>query len=97
METRPVSNRTDHLVEVRLRGKDVDHSLRRYRGIVGRKLRDCGGVGDGVEQNREDGQGRCSGGGRLIRQVDGRHVLVEEGIVWVDVKGEVGIGMELQD
>jgi hypothetical protein len=91
-----VSNRTDCLVEVGLCGKDVDRGLQRYGGVVGCELHDCGGVGDGVEWNREDGRGRRSGGRRLIGQIDGRHVVVKEGVVGVNVEGEIGVGMELQ-
>jgi hypothetical protein len=46
-----VSNCADHVVEVGLCSEDVDCGLRRYRGVVGRELCDCSGVGDGVEWN----------------------------------------------
>jgi hypothetical protein len=91
-----ISNRADRLVEVGLCGEDVDRSLRRYRGVVGRKLGDAFGVGDRVEWNGEDGRGRHSRGGRLIGQVDGRHSIVEESEVRVDVVREIGVGVELQ-
>jgi hypothetical protein len=91
-----VSNRADRLIEVGLRGEDIDCGLWRYWSVVWGKLCDCGGVGNGVEWDGEDGQGRCSGGGRLIGQVDGRHVVVEEGVVGVDVVREISVGMELQ-
>ena len=91
-----VSNCADRLVEVGLCGEDVDRSLWRYWGVVWGKLSDFGGVGDGVEQDREDGRGRRSRGGRLIGQVDGRHTVVEKGVVGVDGVREVGVGMELQ-
>ena len=60
-------------------------------------MRDGGGIGDRVEWDREVRRGRRSGGGRLIGQVDGRHAVVEEGVVGVDVEREIGVGMELQD
>jgi hypothetical protein len=50
-----IGDRTDRFIKVRLCGEDVDCSLRQYGGIVGRELRDCGRVGNGVEWNREDG------------------------------------------
>jgi hypothetical protein len=91
-----VHDRSDRLVEVGLCGEDVDRSLRQYWGVVWGELRDRSGVGDGVERDREDGRGRRSGGGRLIGQVDGRHAVVEECVVGVDVKSKVCVGMELQ-
>jgi hypothetical protein len=91
-----VSNRVDRLVEVGLCGEDVDRSLRQYWGVIWGELGDCGGIGDGVERDREDGRGRRSGGGRLIGQVDGRHVIVKKGVVGVDGVCEIGVGMELQ-
>jgi hypothetical protein len=48
-----VCNRADRLVEVWLRGEDVDRSLRRYGGVVWGELSDSFGVGDGVERDRE--------------------------------------------
>jgi hypothetical protein len=60
----------DRLVEVRLGSEDVDCSLRRDGSVIGCQLCDGGGVGDRVEWDREVRQGRRSGGGRLIGQVD---------------------------
>ena len=91
-----ISNRADRLVEVWLGGEDVDRSLRRYRGVVGGELSDSLGVGDRVEWDRESGRGRRSRGGRLIREVDGRHAVVEECKVGIDGVGEVSVRMELQ-
>jgi hypothetical protein len=61
-----VRNRSDRLVEVGLCGEDVDRGLRRHWGVVWGELCDRSGIGDRVEWDREDGRGRCSGGGRLI-------------------------------
>jgi hypothetical protein len=93
---KPVSNHADRLVEVGLCGEDVDRGLRRYWGVIWSELSDCGRVGDGVEWDREDGQGRRSRGGRLIGQVDRRHAVVKKGVAGIDDVGEIGIGMELQ-
>jgi hypothetical protein len=49
----------------------------------------------GLNGMGEDGRGRCSGGGRLIGQIDVRHAVVKKRVVGVDVKGEIGVRMEL--
>jgi hypothetical protein len=79
-----VSNRVDHLVEVGLCGEDVNRGLWRHWGVVWSELCDRDRVGDRVEQNGENGRGQRSGGGRLIGQIDGRHSVMEEGIIGVD-------------
>jgi hypothetical protein len=71
-----VSNRADRLVEVGLGSEDVDRSLRRYGGVVWGELGDGLLIDDGIERDGEDGRGRRSRGGRLIREVDRGHSIV---------------------
>jgi hypothetical protein len=91
-----VSNRADRLVEVWLGSEDIDRSLWRYGGVIWGELGNSLLVDDRVERDREDGRGRCSGGGRLIGEIDGGHSVMEEGKVGIDVIREVGVRMELQ-
>jgi len=89
-----ISDGLDGLIEVGLRGEDIDSGLQRQRGI---SRDDCGG--DRIERDRQGGRLRWCGSGRLVRGVDRvvrhrRSGSVREGRGDLEVK--IAVRMEFQ-